>query len=92
MKYNKIERTSNSTNHSYFVDRNKRIVIHTGYDHSIDFILLLDLREGNDNDGYFMPKGLWYLENITEGDDCHVLNADSLMMLVAQEEHGYVRD
>lgn len=40
---------------------------------------------------WFEPKGLWYLENITEGDDCELLNIDSLMVLIAQEEHGYVR-
>ena len=91
MKYNKVDRTSNSTNHSYLVDENKRIIVHTGYDHSIDFILLLDLKEEKRNGSYFMPKGLWYLENITEGEDCEVLNIDSLMIMIAQEEHGCVR-
>ena len=91
MKYNKVDRTSNSTNHSYLVDENKRIIVHTGYDHSIDFILLLDLKEEKSKGSYFMPKGLWYLENIAEGEDCEVLNVDSLMIMIAQEEHGCVR-
>ena len=90
MKLQKIIGTSTRRNHSYYVGPGKRVIIHTNDAHEIDTIMLLNLDIEKD-DETFSPKGLWYLENITEGDECEVLNIDSLMVLIAQEEHGYVR-
>lgn len=73
---------------AYDVSSEKSIIIFTEADHSIESICLAAWDKPQ---VWFKPKGLWYLENITEGDDCEVLNIDSLMIMIAQEEHGCVR-
>ena len=90
MKLQKVVETSTERTHIYRVDDGKRILLHTSPDRSIDMIVLLNL-DITKLDPIFKPKGLWYLENITEGDDCEVLNTDLLMIMIAQEEHGCVR-
>ena len=90
MKLQKVIGTSTRRNHSYYVSPEKRIIIHTDDVRTIDTIILRNLDFAKD-DVTFSPKGLWYLENVTEGDDCEVLNVDSLMIMIAQEEHGCVR-
>lgn len=86
----KIKKSSFSINgaESYDVSYDKSIIIFTEADHSIESICLA---QWDKPQVQFKPKGLWYLENITEGDDCDVLNIDSLMIMIAQEEHGCVR-
>ena len=73
---------------AYDVSSEKSIIIFTEADHSIESICLA---QWDKPQVQFKPKGLWYLEHITEGDDCDVLNIDSLMIMIAQEEHGCVR-
>ena len=90
MKLQKVIETSTRRNHSYYVSPEKRIIIHTDDARMIDTIVLLNLDMGKD-DETFSPKGVWFLENIAEGEDCEVLNIDSLMIMIAQEEHGCVR-
>lgn len=74
--------------HIYEVNDHKKIHIYTEKDHSITDIYLV--RTDKEYDAVsFAPKGLWYVENIT--DDEGALDADSLMIMIAQEEHGCVR-
>ena len=89
MKFEKIKTLSNEFNHAYNVSHDKRILVFTYGDHSITSIMLLNLKLKTKVT--FEPRGLWYLENITEGDECEYLNPDSLMIMIAQEEHGCVR-
>ena len=84
----KIE-TSTDTFFSYRFNDHKRIELFCDRDRSINMIGLIN--ENNYEVHTFEPKGLWYLENIAEGEDCEVLNVDSLMIMIAQEEHGCVR-
>lgn len=74
--------------HIYEVNDHKRIHIYTEKDHSITDIYLVRTDRKYDAVS-FTPKGLWYVENIT--DDDGALDADSLMIMIAQEEHGCVR-
>ena len=71
---------------AYDVSFEKSIIIFTEDDHSIESICLAQWDEPQVR---FEPKGLWYLENIT--DDDGTLDVDSLMIMIAQEEHGCVR-
>ena len=87
MKLKKSSFSIQGTN-AYDVNSEKTIIIFTEDDHSIESICLAQWYKPQ---VWFQPKGLWYLENITEGDDCDLLNADSLMIMIAQEEHGCVR-
>ena len=87
MKFKKSSFSIQGTN-AYDVNSEKTIIIFTESDRSIESICLA---QWNMPTVWFQPKGLWYLENITEGDDCDLLNADSLMIMIAQEEHGCVR-
>lgn len=78
--------------HVFEVNDHKSIHIYTEKDHSItDIYLVDDSKDGwyLDNINSFHPSGLWYVENIT--DDDGALNVDSMMIMIAQEEHGSVR-
>ena len=71
---------------AYDVSSEKSIIIFTEEDHSIESICLAQWYKPQ---VWFQPKGLWYLENVT--DDDGALDVDSLMVMIAQEEHGCVR-
>lgn len=73
--------------HIFAVNEKKRIHIYTEKDHSITDVFLVNT--SNYHVHGFQPKGLWYLENVT--DDDGALDVDSLMIMIAQEEHGCVR-
>ena len=90
MKFNRIglEDKYGDYLHIYEVNDHKRIHIYTEKDHSITDIYLVTYGEKRDAVS-FTPKGLWYVENLT--DDKGALDADSLMIMIAQEEHGCVR-
>ena len=90
MKFEKVIDSSTETTHTYYVNHDKRITLHTGRDHSVDTVILINL-DITQRDAVFRPKGLWFLENVTEGENCEILDVDSLMIMIAQEEHGYVR-
>lgn len=78
--------------HIYEVNDHKTIHIYTEKDHSITDIYLVDASKNSrylDNSNSFHPSGLWYIENIT--DDEGALDVDSMMIMIAQEEHGCVR-
>ncbi len=89
MKLRKDEIVSDGLGAFYPVNNDKGISILTTRSKEIRLIGLIDVAKSHTD--WMKPNGLWYLENITEGDDCEILNTDSLMILVAQEEHGYVR-
>ena len=90
MKFNRIglEEKYGDYLHIYEVNDRKRIHIYTNKDHSITDIYLVPIGNRR-NSACFAPKGLWYIENIT--DDEGALDADSLMIMIAQEEFGCVR-
>ena len=71
---------------AYDVNSERSIIIFTEEDHSIESICLAAWDKPT---VWFKPKGLWYLENVT--DDDGALDVDSLMIMIAQEEHGCVR-
>lgn len=85
MKLKKSSFSIEGTN-SYDVSSEKSIIIFTEEDHSIESICLAQWYKPQ---VWFQPKGLWYLENVT--DDDGALDVDSLMIMIAQEEHGCVR-
>ena len=81
-----------SDNMSWFyrVNDHKMICFDIERDRSINSIGLINLDpEGKDH--WYDTKTLCFMENITEGDDCEILNTDLLMIMIAQEEHGCVR-
>lgn len=89
MKLRKDEIISDGLGSYYPVSKDKGISILTTRSREIISIGLIDAAKSHTD--WMQPHGLWYLENVTEGDDCEILNIDSLMILIAQEEHGYVR-
>lgn len=89
MKLRKDEIISDGLGSYYPVSKDKGISILITRSREIRSIGLINVDKATNE--WFEPKGLWYLENVTEGDDCELLNIDSLLVLIAQEEHGYVR-
>lgn len=78
---------STDTFFSYRFNDHKRIELFCEKDRSINMIGLIN--ESNSEVFTFEPKGLWYVENITS--DNGYLDTTSLLLLIAQEEKGYLR-
>ena len=78
---------STDTFFSYRFNDHKRIELFCDKDRSINMIGLIN--ESNYEVHTFEPKGLWYVENITSCNG--YLDTTSLLLLVEQEEKGYLR-